>query len=142
MSSDDRWSFLSLLDDELLNGGAMISEWCALIVREFDIAFVSGSYLASILAAVSAIETYLRAEGSGNDQVRLVDLIDQSDLKTALKTDLHRLRRYRNQWVHVKTPTDDGSLLDNPDLVAHELETMAHFAARALRRTIYSAQWV
>jgi hypothetical protein len=40
-------------DDELLLGGAILSELCSLVVREVDIAAVHGAYLASILAAVS-----------------------------------------------------------------------------------------
>jgi hypothetical protein len=142
MNSDDRRSFLLALDDELLQGGALLPEWCALIVREADVAFAAGSYLASILAAVSAIETYLRAESGASSDMRLADLIDHSWLSPDLRSDLHHLRRYRNRWVHVKNPTDDGSLLEDPDPVTRELETMAHFGARALRRTIYSSQWV
>jgi len=48
MTSDDRWDHLIALDDELLKGGVILSEWCSFIVREADTAFASGAYLASI----------------------------------------------------------------------------------------------
>lgn len=64
MVEKERWDYLFALDDELLRGGVMLSEWCSFIVREADIAFVHGAFLATILTTVSAIETYLRAEYS------------------------------------------------------------------------------
>nr|AAX14924.1 ORF97 [Xanthomonas translucens pv. translucens] len=62
MTPDDRWSHLAALDEELLKGGVILSEWCSVIVRETDIAFVHSAHLASILTAMSGIETYLRSE--------------------------------------------------------------------------------
>lgn len=116
----------------------MLSEWCAFVVRESDTAFAKGANLASILTAVSAIETHLRAE-QGSATSRLVDLIDQAALPEDLQRDLHRLRRYRNKWVHVD-PSDDQEILDKPKLFETELEEMAFFAARVLRRVLYSSQ--
>jgi len=142
MESDDRWAVLLALDEELLKGDVMLSEWCALIVNEADTAFATGSYLASILTAVSGIETYLRAEYLAGRDERLAELIENSDLASDLKADLHRLRHYRNRWVHVKAPADDEALLTDPAPVDRELEVMAYFAARTLRRTIYSVQGV
>ena len=55
----------------------MLSEWASFVVREADTAFAMGADLASILTAVAAIETHLRAEyGSNSD--RLVTLIDRA----------------------------------------------------------------
>ena len=56
----DRWAHLVCLDEELLLGNVVLSEWAAFIVREADMAFALGADLASILTAVSAIETHLR----------------------------------------------------------------------------------
>ena len=67
------------LDEELLKGGVVLSEWCSFIVRESDTAFVNSAHLASILTAVSGIETYLRSEYAQNGRARLVELIDHSD---------------------------------------------------------------
>lgn len=138
----DRRAQLLALDEELLKGGVILSEWCSFIVREADTAFAKGAYLASILTAVSGIETYLRSEHSQTGKERLVDLINMASIDIDLKDDLHALRKYRNKWVHVDAPWDDEALLENPDETERELEQMAFFAARALRRTIYENQWV
>jgi hypothetical protein len=45
-------------------------------------------------------------------------------------------------WVHVDSPWEDGELLEQCEAVESELEEMALFAVRALRRTIYENQWV
>ena len=142
MTEDERWSHLAALDDELLKGGVILSEWCSLIVLEADTAFANGAHLASILTAVSGIETYLRSEYSVIGKERLVELINRAEIEADLKADLHVLRKYRNRWVHVDSPWEDENLLEHPEVVEGELEEMALFAAHALRRTIYENQWV
>lgn len=142
MNEDERWAHLAALDDELLKGGVILSEWCTFIVRDADTAFASGAHLAAILTAVSGIETYLRSEHSKTGRDRLVDLINSAEIDACLKTDLNALRKYRNKWVHVDSPWEDEELLEHPEAVENELEEMAFFAVRALRRTIYENQWV
>ena len=142
MDEDERWDALNALDEELLKGGVILSEWCSFITCETDTAFAKGLYLASILTAVSAIETYLRSEYSQQGRDRLVDLINAASIKSDLKMDLHVLRKYRNRWVHIDDPWDDARVLEKPEEVNGELEKMAFFAARALRRTIYENQWI
>jgi hypothetical protein len=142
MIEDARWEQLVALDEELLKGGVILSEWCCFIVREADIAFAKGAHLASILTAVSGIETYLRSEHAETGKERLFDLINNASITTDLKNDLHALRKYRNKWVHIDAPWDDASFLNNPSEMGLELEKMAYFAARALRRTIYENQWI
>jgi hypothetical protein len=142
MNQDQSWAQLIALDEELLKGGVILSEWCSFIVREADMAFAGGAHLASILTAVSGIETYLRSEHSETGKERLVELINCATIDGGLKDDLHMLRRYRNKWVHVDEPWNDESLLERPEEAEQELERMAFFAARALRRTIYENQWV
>lgn len=137
MDIQNRWEHLGALDEELLKGGVILSEWCVFIVRDADTAFASGAHLASILTAVSGIETYLRSEYSRSSQERLVLLIDRAPVAAALKADLHALRKYRNKWVHVTDPWDDAALIAAPDELEDELEEMAFFALRTLRRTIY-----
>ncbi|QDL39721.1 hypothetical protein [Rhodoferax sediminis] len=139
---DERWAHLVALDNELLKGGVILSEWCSFIVREADLAFVHGAHLASILTAVSGIETYLRSEYSETGRKRLVELINRAPIHEALKKDLHLLRKYRNKWVHIDEPWNDKTLLERPEGTERELEKMALFAARLLRRTIYENQWI
>jgi hypothetical protein len=142
MNADERWALLVALDEELLLGGVVLSEWCVFIVREADTAFANGAHLASILTAVSAIETYLRSEHATTGKERLVELIESASIELGLKNELHTLRKYRNRWVHVNEPWNDTKLLEQPEATERELEDMAMFAARALRRTIYENQWV
>ena len=130
------------LDEELLKGGVVLSEWCSFIVREADTAFANSAHLASILTAMSGIETHLRSEYAKNSRVRPVELIDLSPIPDTLKGDLHRLRKYRNKWVHIDEPWNDSELLANPEPTEKELEEMALFAARLLRETVYENQWV
>lgn len=142
MTESKRWAYILALDDELLLGGVLLSEWCNLIVREADTAFAHGAYLASILTAVSGIEAYLRSEAREDSRRPLVDLISATVTDPELVADLHRLRLYRNRWVHVEAPWEDGEVLAAPEKFEAELEEMAFFAARVLRRTIYSDQFV
>lgn len=142
MTPEDRWAHIIALDDELLKGGVILSEWCAFIVREADTAFAGGAHLACVLTSVSGIETYLRSEYATTKRERLTTLIDTASIDSGLKQDLHTLRRYRNKWVHVDDPWDDGELLEKPEETENEFEEMAFFAVRTLRRTIYENQWV
>lgn len=139
--SENRWAYLVSLDDELLLGNVMISEWAAFVVREADTAFALGADLASILTAVSAIETHLRAE-YGNNSDRLSHLIDRAAVDEDLRADLHELRRYRNRWVHVDSPREDSEVLDDPNRFTDELASRAEWAARLLRRTLYHDQGI
>jgi len=142
MNEEERWTHLVQLDEELLRGGFVLTEWCSFIVREADTAFASGANLASILTAVSGIETFLRSEAPEAKRARLVDLINGAMIDEELRQDLHVLRKYRNSWVHVDDPWEDEKLLGDPEAAALELEQMALFAARTLRRTIYSNPWI
>lgn len=142
MNEEERWNHLSSLDDELLKGGVILTERCSFIVRESDLAFVHGANLASTLTAASGIETYLRSEYAEKDRSTLFELIDGAPITDDLRSDLHKLRKYRNKWVHVNDSWDDQNLLDAPEESEAELEQMALFAAMALRRTIYENQWI
>lgn len=138
----DRWAYLSKLDDELLKGGVILSEWSIFIVQQADYAFVSGAPLASILTAVAAIETHLRSEYGDSKTRTLYDLIERSPLKEELRIELHTLRKYRNKWVHVDDPNTDQELLAEPVRFEKELDDMARAAARTLRKTLYENQWL
>lgn len=142
MTDEERWSYLLSLDEEMLKGGVILSEWCTYIVRESDMAFAAGAYLASILMAIAGVETYLRSEYSGSSRESLFTLIDSAPITESLKHELHRLRKYRNTWVHVETPWKDDRLLEAPEEIDHELEQMAFSAVRVLREVIYQNPWV
>ena len=128
MNEDQRWQYLEGLDNELLEGAVVLSEWCSFIVREADTAFVGAANLASILTAVSGIETYLRSEYAVTGRECLVELISQSPIHDILKEDLQKLRKVRNKWVHIYEPWNDFGLLERPEETEKELEEMALLA--------------
>ena len=142
MTESERWEWLVQLDEELLLGGVILSEWCSAIVRESDLAFARGANLGAILTAVAGIETYLRSEYTESTRENLHDLINKSPIAPDLREDLHRIRRYRNKWVHVGDPWQDQELLEIPEKCEQELEEMAAFAVKSLRRTIYENPWI
>ncbi|MEP3046344.1 MAG: hypothetical protein ABJL55_12195 [Roseibium sp.] len=120
-----------------------MSEWSVFVAQECDLAFEAGADLATVITAATAAETYLRAEyGSASKQQPFFELINQSPLPSDLKKDLHDLRRFRNQWVHIATPEDDQEIIDNPETYRTELEKRAIHAQRTLRRTLYENQLV
>lgn len=140
MTQEGKWQYLIDLDERFLQGGVIVSEWATFLIRDADVAFVSGAYLASIITGLAGVETYLRSEGGSRKQ-RFVELIDDSGLEENLKQELQTLRKYRNKWVHVADPWDD-LLLESPEVHGAELEEMARRCALALRRTIYTMPWV
>ncbi|MFC0382354.1 hypothetical protein, partial [Chromohalobacter israelensis] len=123
MNEAERWNHILSLDEELLKGGVILSEWCSFIVRESDLAFVHGANLASILTAVSGIETYLRSEYTKKERSTLFELINGAPIADDLRSDLHTLRKYRNKWVHVNDPWDDqsGGLNDQVQHLSHQV---------------------
>ncbi len=141
MTEEEKWAYLVELDEKLLRGGVTLSEWATFLIKDADLAFVSGAHLASIITGLAGVETHLRGEG-GSSKKRLVDLIEESDLEDDLKQELHILREYRNEWVHVADPWEDDALLDSPEQHEAELEEMAKRCAVALRRTIYTNPWI
>lgn len=141
MTEEDKSQFLVELDERLLQGSVILSEWATFLIRDADTAFVAGAYLASIITALAGIETHLRSEG-GSKKQRLSELINIADLEEDLKQELQVLRKYRNKWIHVADPWDDNVLLKSPEKHAVELEEMARRSAVALRRAIYTNPWI
>ena len=141
MTTEAKWKFLTDLDETLLQGGVILSEWATFLIKDSDLAFVAGAHLASIITGLAAIETHLRSEG-GSSTERLVQLIEHSDLERDLKEEINILRKYRNTWVHVADPWQDDDLLDSPAQHEAELEEKAKRCAVALRRTIFANPWI
>lgn len=144
MNRNERDAYIFQLDVDLLKGGVILSEWSTFLVRDADEAFCAGADLATILVAQAAIESHLRYEYSHlqSSNGGFYNLIEQSPLSDELKAALHRLRKYRNRWVHVNDPHDDSDLMRRPEYYENELETMALLAIKALREVIYLEQWL
>ena len=60
MTEQDKWDYINDLDEELLQGGVILSEWTTFLVKDAEMAFCVGANLASILACQAAIESHLR----------------------------------------------------------------------------------
>ena len=135
-----RLNYLLQLDNDLLIGGVTLSEWCTLVVQQADLAFLAGAWLPAILTAVAAIEAHLRAEVPSKGDHSLAERIESAALPGALRAELHQLRRYRNQWVHLDSRQDDAALLADAAPWERELEAMAVLSMRALRATLYADQ--
>jgi hypothetical protein len=142
MEKINRAELLIELDNELLQGGVILSEWCVFIVKSADIAFINEANLATIITAMAGIESFLRTEdhkSKGKNLYRLIEDYDLVDSKA--KNELHRLRRYRNGWVHLENE-DDEDILINEEKYIKEVEDMAVLAITLLRTVVYSNQWV
>ena len=145
MNEQEKWEYINKLDEEFLVGGVILSEWSTFLIKDAEAAFCNGANLAAILVSVAGIESHLRFEYFHNTtkkKHRLYDLIENAPIPHELKGDLHKLREFRNKWVHVEDPHADEELLNKPKYVEGELEDMARFAIRALLQTIYLEQWI
>lgn len=145
MSADAKSEFIVSLDERYLKGGVVLSEWTASLVRDADTAFCSGAFLSAILSAQAAMECHLRYEYSSyhnSDFLGFYDLIEQSPIEAELREELHRIRRFRNRWVHVKDPHDDDELLEFPEYHQKHIEEFATATIEQLRRVIYLEQFV
>lgn len=104
-----------------------------------------GPYLSAILSAQAAMECHLRYEYSSfhnGNRFGFYDLIEQSPIDSELRADLHRVRQFRNRWVHVDDPHDDEDLFARPGYHETQLEAFATFTIEQLRRVIYLEQCV
>lgn len=137
-----RWAYLNALDDELLVGNALCSEWATFLIRDADVAFCAGSNLSAILAAVAGIEAHLRYEyfPADGQKMSLFVTLNKAPLSDELGERLHVLRRFRNSWAHVQDPHDDQHLLVSPDIEEQSIKETAFTAMRLLREVLYLEQ--
>ena len=145
MTEEEKWNYINELDEDLLLGGVMLSEWTTFLVKDAENAFCSGAYLASILACQAAIESHLRYDFSPFSSIKgltFYKLIEKSDLNTELKAELHELRKFRNKWIHVNDPSDDEDLLQRPEYYETELEVFAKKSIKTLLKIVYSNQLI
>lgn len=145
MTEQEKWNFIIALDEELLLGGVVLSEWSTFLARDAEIAFCSGANLSALLTAQAAIESHLRYEFFDAKKTKgwcFSKLINHVLLPADLKNNLHLLRRFRNKWVHVDNPEKDSDLLERPDYHADELEKMAKLAIESMLRILYLEQFV
>lgn len=140
MTEEQKWDYINQLNEELLLGGAILSEWTTFLVKDAEIAFCSGAYLASILASQAAIESHLRYDYFNSVYSKrwsFYDLIEKANIENELSKELHDLRKYRNKWVHINDPNDDSELLERSKYFEEELTSFAKKTIRTMLRILY-----
>src|SRR5579862_2624534 len=145
LTSAEKLQHILELDEELLVGGVVVSEFSAFLVRDVDVAYCAGAYLAAMVLSQAAIESHLRYEYADSMPSKprgFRDLIEASPLEPDLRAELHHLRRVRNAWIHVSDPAEDAELLSNQNRWEDELAIEARNAIRLLRRVLYLEQTV
>ena len=142
MNKAEREEYFMQQEDKLLKGGATFSEWCTFISKSVYDAFVNGADLATIITAVTCIETYLKTENVDSKRKNLAQLIDEEPfLSDEDKSQLHILRKYRNGWVHADR-LDDTDLLENEEQYHQELERMALLSIKMLLTVLFSYPFI
>jgi len=145
MTEQEKWAYILDLDEDLLQGGVILSEWTTFLVKDAETAFCSNANLASILTCQAAIECHLRFEYFDTQESKrwgFYQLIENSSLSNELKTELHELRVFRNKWVHVKDPENDSDLLEKPKYHEEELAQIAKKSIRLMLKTLYNEPWI
>lgn len=142
MNQTEREEYFLAQEDKLLRGGVAYSEWCTFISKSVYQAFVNGADLATVLTAVTCIETYFKTENPEDSNKSLVELIDTAfGLSDEEKESLHILRKYRNGWVHADR-LDDTDLFLHEDKYERELEEMALLSIRLLLTVLFSNPFI
>lgn len=142
MNKQEREAFFVEQEDSLLKGGASFSEWCTLISKSVYDAFVNGADLATIITAMTCIETYLKTENPDRKKHTLAQLIDEEIfLSKEDKHQLHILRKYRNSWVHADR-LDDTDLFTDENKYLRELEEMASLSVKMLLTVLFSHPFI
>jgi hypothetical protein len=145
MNEEEKWDYIIALDEELLLGGVILSEWSTFLARDAETAFCSGANLAAILAAQATIESHLRYEYFDSATTKgwgLYKLLEEAPIPDNLRIKLHELRRFRNKWVHVKDPARDQHLLEKPEYHEEELERIAKQAIESMLQVLYLEQCI
>ncbi|WP_373520747.1 hypothetical protein [Aquiflexum sp.] len=145
MTEEQKWDYINQLDEELLIGGVVLSEWTTFLAKDAETAFCFGAYLASILASQTAKESHLRFDYFNSIETKgwsFYDLIEKANLGSGRTKELHELRKYRNKWVHVNDPTNDNELLERPEYYEKELAEFSKATIKTMLKVLYSNPWI
>lgn len=145
LDKEDKWEYINQLDDELLLGGVVLSEWTTFLAKDSETAYCSGAYLSSILSSQAAIESHLRYDYFNSSETRgwsFFELIEKSDLDDNLKNELRILRKFRNKWIHVNDPSNDEDLLKRPEYYEDELADFSMLTIKTMLKILYSNPYI
>jgi len=105
-------------------------------------AFIHGADLSTVVMSLACIETYFKTENPDLHKKSLFYLIDtETALSEEERQNLHKLRHYRNRWVHMYDLDDDEILNDETSFI-HEAEEMACLAVKMLLTVLFLDQFV
>lgn len=141
MTEQEKWNYIIELDEELLLGGVILSEWTTFLAKDAETAFCAGAYLASILASQAAIESHLRYDYFNSTETKgmsFFELIKKANLGIELTKELNDLRKYRNKWVHVNDPANDNELLERPEYYEKKLADFSKVTIKTMLKVLYN----
>ena len=142
MTQNERERYWMSLEEELLLGGAAFSAWCTFITKDVYAAFIAEADLSTVVMSLACIETYFKTENPDLHGKSLCSIIDyDNSLSDDEKLALHKLRKYRNKWVHMYSLDDDEILEDETPFV-FEAEKMACLAVKMLLTVLFMNQFV
>lgn len=142
MNREDREKFFIEQEERLLVGGAAFSEWCTFMSKSVYDAFINGADVATVITALACIETYFRTEDNFSRKKNLHTLIEEYPfLDDDERQQLHKLRKYRNRWVHMNS-IDDSGILMNEEVYLKEAEEMALLSVKLLLTVLFSHPFI
>ncbi len=103
--SAEREKVLLNIQNDVLKGGICVQDWTTFQLENAYIAFCAGADLACILMCQAAIESYMR-DDEGLKNRSFYDLIEHCSYDAKTKMKLHKLREYRNKWIHISEQKD------------------------------------
>ena len=141
MDTESRKAYTKALEARYF-GVYEICDEAQLLSVDAEQAFWYGAFIASILTAQSAIESYLRYYyGSSSAKSTFYDLVEDGRTKGYLTADqsdrLHWLRKLRNRWVHANDPADDGELFEHLEDLRSEQEAQAKKAMELMFEMLF-----
>lgn len=145
LSEEEKWEYINQLDEELLLGGVILSEWTTFLAKDAETAYCAGAFLSSILSSQAAIESHFRYDYFNSLETRswsFFELIEKSDFDEKFKKELHSLRKYRNKWIHVNDPSNDIDLLERPEYYENELADFASITIKTMLKVLYSNPFI
>ena len=141
-TSIEREEYFLTKNEELLSGGAAFSEWCTFVSKSVYNAFISSADLSAIITSLACIETFFRTEDKFSKGKKLFQLINEySFLDDKTKKDLHRLRKFRNHWIHLDE-IDDSDIIHNEVKYEIECKKMAFLSIELLLKVLFSQPFV
>lgn len=120
---------------EKQEGGAVISEWCTLVLESAYSAFISEADIATIITVTTCIEAFLKDDTQDNKS-NFASLIDNYGLDEYTRQKLHEIRLFRNRIVHNKILYDEMSEISRNEF-HKECERMAFLAIELLFTVFY-----